>query len=112
MKLVLSGKPVSVNQLYRGRRFLTPLGTATKADYSYQAKKQYKGAVLEGPVKVEVHVYFANAAADIDNALKGFFDSMTGLLWKDDKQIVELHAYKLIDKQRPRIEISVVELEV
>lgn len=32
---------------------------------------------------------------DIDNATKALFDSLNGIVWKDDAQIVELHIYKL-----------------
>ena len=108
MKLTLTGNPVSVNQLYRGRRFLTQRGIDTKRDYHLQAKQQYCGALLEGPIKVELIVYFrSKATSDIDNVCKATLDSLTGVLWKDDRQIVELHAYKQQDKTYPRIEITV-----
>lgn len=111
INLVLEGNPVSVNALYRGRRFLTERGKSTKEDYFYQAKQQYKGAPLDYPIKVEVRVFFrSKATSDIDNVLKATFDSLTGILWKDDRQIMELHAYKLQDKLKPRIEIYLTEL--
>lgn len=31
---------------------------------------------------------------DIDNYCKGIFDSLTGILWEDDSQIVRLHITK------------------
>jgi Holliday junction resolvase RusA-like endonuclease len=34
-------------------------------------------------------------------------DALNGLAYEDDKQIVELHAYRYDDKKNPRIEIEV-----
>lgn len=111
MTIVLEGQPVSVNALYRGRRFLTPEGKRIKFYNAAQARKQYKGKPLEGPLSIELQVYFkSKAASDIDNVCKAVLDSLTGVLWKDDRQIQELHAYKRQDKLRPRIEISLSEL--
>lgn len=108
MTLILEGKPVSVNQLYSGRRFLTERGRVTKQDYYIQAKKQYQGKWLEGDLKVSMTVYFrSKASSDIDNVCKATLDSLSKILWKDDRQIVELHLYKRQDKLRPRIEIAV-----
>lgn len=106
MKITLLGKPVSVNQLYRGRRFLTPIGKKTKEDYYYQAKSQYQGMPLKGDLSLTMAVYFTNPASDLDNAAKGLIDAMKGILWVDDRQIVEIHAFKKIDKVNPRVELS------
>lgn len=109
MTLTLTGNPVSVNRLYRGRRFLTPEGQAIKRDYYSQARMQYRGDVLTEPIVLTAHVYFKNSASDLDNAMKGLLDSLSGVLWKDDRQVVELHAYKRKDASNPRIEIEVAE---
>ncbi|ABE61204.1 endodeoxyribonuclease RusA [Nitrobacter hamburgensis X14] len=111
LSIILEGQPVSVNQLYRGRRFLTTDGKRTKLLNAVSARKQYRGAPLEGPVCVELQVYFkSKASSDIDNVCKAALDSLTGILWKDDRQIQELHAYKLQDKLRPRIELTLSQL--
>jgi len=111
MKLVLLGKPISVNALYRGRRFLTPIGKSTKEDYFYQAKSQYKGKPLKCPVKLQITIYVPNHASDLDNTLKAVFDCLTGVLWVDDKQIIEIHAFKVVSKENPRVELSVSPLQ-
>jgi Holliday junction resolvase RusA-like endonuclease len=108
VKLTLTGNPVSVNQLYSGRRFLTERGKRTKEDYFWQAKAQYNGAQLSGDLKVELVVYFRSKnTSDIDNVCKATLDSLTGCIWIDDRQIVELHVYKRQDKSYPRIEIDI-----
>ena len=38
---------------------------------------------------------------DIDNFCKGIFDSLTGILWEDDSQIVKLHITKNTGTNKP-----------
>lgn len=111
VNIILKGKPISVNQLYTGRRFLSPRGKAIKEDYHYQIYQQYKGKKLEGDIKVVLNVYFrSKKTSDLDNVLKATLDSLTGSLWKDDRQITEIVAYKKQDKDNPRIEIIIKNL--
>ncbi len=46
---------------------------------------------------------------DIDNAVKNIFDCMNGLIWKDDKQVVELWVKKTYSID-PRWDITVEEV--
>jgi Holliday junction resolvase RusA-like endonuclease len=111
MNVILEGQPVSVNQMYRGRRFLTPEGRSIKLAYAAQARRQYRGAVLTEPLRVDMHVYFPTRnRSDLDNVIKGIWDSLTGILWKDDRQVRELHAYKRCDPENPRAELLVMPL--
>ena len=45
---------------------------------------------------------------DIDNLTKAVFDSLNGLVWKDDRQIFDLHAEKFLGDE-PHIDIYVEE---
>lgn len=46
-----------------------------------------------GPVKLEMHFHRGdNRRADLDNLLKLVWDSMNGLCYEDDSQVVEVHA--------------------
>lgn len=108
--IILIGKPISVNSLYRGRRFLTNAGKKIKNDYYCQALLQYGGEMMLGDVCISMKVYFkSKKASDLDNVLKATLDSLTGVIWKDDRQIVDIRAVKLQDKLNPRIELEIYE---
>ena len=47
---------------------------------------------------------------DCDNAAKSVLDSIKGTLFPDDRQVVELHLYKLISRSKPRVEVTVTRL--
>jgi Holliday junction resolvase RusA-like endonuclease len=60
---------------------------------------QWRGALMEGPLKVDVRIQFPDRRRrDIANYLDALFDVMNGLVYADDSQIVEIHAYKSIGK--------------
>jgi len=46
---------------------------------------------------------------DTDNYIKAIKDALKSVIWKDDSQVVELHASKYYS-QNPRIEIEIKEL--
>ncbi len=52
---------------------------------------------LLSPIKVTIIVSMPDKRRrDIDGCLKSLLDSLNGIVWKDDNQIVELHIKKLI----------------
>jgi crossover junction endodeoxyribonuclease RusA len=61
----------------------------------------------EALLSVTAHIYRASAAGDLDNRLKALLDALNGVLWADDRQIVEIHAYRHDDKANPRVELLV-----
>jgi Holliday junction resolvase RusA-like endonuclease len=46
----------------------------------------------------------------VDN-IKTLLDSCNGILWADDGLIADLHIMKAYDKEQPRVEMRVWELE-
>jgi Holliday junction resolvase RusA-like endonuclease len=68
--------------------------------------------VLEGPLILSVDVYRPRRSGDLDNTLKAIQDSLKGILWKDDAQIVEIRARRYDSKENPRVEVLVEEAAV
>lgn len=48
---------------------------------------------------------------DLDNYVKLILDALNGILWEDDRFIVEMHSGKFYTTNDPRIELVVDELE-
>lgn len=100
--------PVSTNNMYVGKKILTSEARVKKAAIAWEANEQYTGELLEGPLSVVIIYYWPDLrTGDIDN-IKGLLDALTGVIWKDDGQIVGLHLYKKVSRKDPRIEIEVV----
>lgn len=59
--------------------------------------------------KLEAEEIFCSKKPDIDNYLKALLDSMTGIVFKDDGQVVESRARKLYSL-KPRIEFTIKEV--
>ena len=85
--------------------------------------------IFENPVKVYV-VFFMpipkswskpkrerhafkphNVKPDIDNVLKGLFDALNGLVWKDDNLVAEVTALKIYTPFKEGIRVRVKELD-
>jgi Holliday junction resolvase RusA-like endonuclease len=64
--------------------------------------KKYIGHALEGRIQPITR-------PDLDNYSKAILDSLTGICWLDDSQIVSLSLRKLYS-EKPRIEIQIEEL--
>lgn len=62
---------------------------------------------FDGNVRVIAHVYRPRKSGDLDNRLKVLLDSLEGHVYKNDKQITAIHAYRHDDKNNPRVEIEI-----
>lgn len=108
--LVLEGVPQSTNHLYKPTArgiYLTQDGKDLKDDYIYQALSQWTRPPLEGPLEVTVKLCFSDKRRrDWDNWHKLSMDALSGIAYEDDSQIEVAHVFKVIDRERPRIEIT------
>ena len=119
MKIMLLGKPYSTGSIYRsvcrGKFpcvYLTNKGKELKESYQWQAKSQWRGQVLTGPLKVMIYTYHNNCRKnDWDNFHKLSMDALTGIVYADDSQIEQATVIKGIDKAIPRIEIEIEEIK-
>lgn len=106
--LTFSTLPPSTNHLYmRGKHgvFMLPAVRAIKEAIGWEARAGYKGPVLDQPLRVEVDLFWPDKRKhDVDN-IKGLLDALTGIVWEDDGQIVDLHIRKHYDPKSPRVEL-------
>lgn len=62
---------------------------------------------LAGDVAVTVTVYRPERRGDLDNRLKVLLDSLKGIAFEDDDQVVEIHAYRRDTPKDGRISVEV-----
>lgn len=105
MKITIPGKPISVNAMYRGRRFLTDEGKSIKESNCWEIKRQWKGKPMQGPVEVIIELFFStNQRRDIDGPIKNLLDCMTGIVYEDDSQIMKISVIRKKAKE-PRVDM-------
>lgn len=101
--------PPAVNHMWRRVGHLTILSKEARV-FKEAVRNQFYGQKITPTVSdlcVTVRLYRPRRIGDIDGYLKSVFDSLNGILWVDDKQIVELHAFRFDDKNSPRVEIEI-----
>lgn len=54
-----------------------------------------------------MRVYRPQLAGDLDNRIKVALDALNGNAFWDDRQIVEIHAFRFDDADNPRIEVEI-----
>lgn len=114
IKITLKGNPKSTNNIYRavcrGRfpsLYLSKEGKGLKEDYQWQIKQQYKDKPLKEELSIVIRTYHGTKRkSDWDNFHKLSMDSLTGIVYEDDSQIVKATVEKFYDKDNPRIEIE------
>lgn len=101
--------PPSVNRYWRnynGRTVLSDEALVYKQETALIARTAGVEP-LSGDVALTVRFYRARKSGDLDNRLKAIGDALNGIAYLDDKQIVEIHAYRHDDPENPRVEIEV-----
>lgn len=101
--------PPALNRMYRTFNNRIILSASAR---TYKAMVKLKAFGISPYMKpnrlvVEVILWRPRKSGDLDGFLKAAFDSMNGVLWEDDSQVVEIHAYRLEDKLNPRMDITV-----
>lgn len=101
--------PPSANRYwrnFRGRMVVSAEAKAYKEQAAWLAKVGGY-TMLDGALSLSVEVYRQRKAGDLDNFLKILADSLQGIIYANDSQIVEIHARLFDDKANPRAVVSV-----
>lgn len=106
--------PPSVNHMYvrrgKGRLALSDEARAFRELVALIARPCIDSP-LEGSLAVTITLYRPRRRGDIDNTTKATLDALNGIVWHDDKQIDELHIYRKLDREDPRAEVTIEQLE-
>jgi crossover junction endodeoxyribonuclease RusA len=103
--------PPSANRYwrnFRGRMVISAEAKAFKEQAGWIARAS-GGAMLEGSIAMAVDIYRPAKRGDLDNTLKVTIDSLQGIFYANDSQIVEIHARLFDDKKNPRAVVTVQE---
>lgn len=81
------------------------------AKEAIETVKQQRYKTLEGKVDMSVTFFFGRKGKnDIDSRVKALLDMLTeAKVYEDDSQIYSLLLNKDFDKERPRVEVTIVE---
>lgn len=99
MKLILNSDlplPPTINQYYRakvvkGRPVIYKNDGGYFKQVTYELFQFANKVPTDKPLLVEIMFHFASRRKqDIDNRLKALLDSLNGLVWADDSQIIDL----------------------
>jgi len=107
---IIFGEPASKSNSRRMVRFggMSRLIKSEKAlNYSDVFKQQCKplAKLMTGDLRVTLRIYYASRRPDLDETL--ILDLMQGLIYENDRQVKERHAYWGLDPENPRAEILV-----
>lgn len=104
--------PPSANRYWRmvNGRVLVSEAARVYKQVVWALAHQQDMQLVTGSVAINIRVYRAQKTGDIDNYLKVLLDALKGLAYQDDKQIVEIHAYRFDDKDDPRVLVTINEV--
>ena len=111
---IIFGEPASKANSRRVVRFggMSRLIKSQKAlNYSdvFRQQCQPLATLMTGDLRVTLHIYYASRRPDLDESL--ILDLMQGLVYENDRQVKERHAYWGLDPENPRAEILIEKIE-
>lgn len=122
--LLLAPHPKERARTGRGFAYTPPKTAAFERTAALLARREYgKLEPLLGPLKLSVRFVLLPPKStknihpcvrpDLDNYIKSLTDSLNGVVWKDDGQLVEINARKLYDVSggAARIELEIEEVK-
>lgn len=104
--------PPSANRYWRSfrGRVIKSIEATHYIELVYWTTRDAGLDLLQGDVSLTLRLYRPQKRGDLDNRIKVLLDALQGVAYKDDEQVVELHAFRHDDKENPRVEIVVEKL--
>lgn len=104
-------EPPSANRywrVYRGRVVVSAEATRYKALVIVEAMRvRHRPFGKDVPVAVTLNWFRGKRMGDLDNRIKVTLDALRGVLYADDKQVVEIHAFRSDDPRKGRLTVKV-----
>ncbi len=72
---------------------------------------QWKGGPLVGKVRIVADLFFPDLRGDLDNRVKQLLDGMQTTVLSNDSQVWDLRLIRHTDKENPRVEVTIEEIE-
>lgn len=106
--------PPSTNRLWRMQRGRMVKAPAARAYEARVKALAWPAEPYSGPVAVVVRVYRPIRRGDLDNRLKAVMDALQGVAFKNDEQVVDLHAtrHEAASRLDARVEVFVTRLSL
>ena len=117
-KVTIYGDVVSKSNQYRiikigGHASLKKTDAVKAFEERFYLQNPLRNANISGFFKINLDVYFSSNRKDLDGAFKLILDTLqASKTIQNDRQCVEIHARKLIDKANPRVEFEIEEVEI
>lgn len=95
---VVPGTPVGKERARKGKNgtFYTPTRTREYENLvAWEARMAHVGDTFPGPVKLDLLIKSSKCRADTSNILKAIEDAMNGIVYNDDRQIMEIHIRRI-----------------
>ncbi len=113
IKEVILGKVPSKSNMNRvitinGHGSIGKTETMKAYERSFMLQCRNRKAGIKGFFKLTADVFYENNRPDLDNSLKVILDclQMCGVIL-NDRNCIEIHARKFVDKTNPRVEITI-----
>ncbi len=118
--MTIEGDPLSKQRprfnINKNGSVYTPRHTKEAEDtIGWRIKAAYRELFLDEFNQFGVRCFFfckGYQRRDLDNMCKLIFDACTGIVWKDDSQVIELNSIVLRDSYKPRTELLIYSLGI
>jgi len=113
------GEPLtkSNNYFFKGHIFVpTKIRKYEKSLENYAKSVMQKNypnyGLLDRPIHMTIHYYLGTKRRkDIVNLPKTTTDALNEVVYEDDSQIAECHIFRHLDRENPRLEITISEMD-
>lgn len=109
-------QPISWNKMYTGQHWSKRQAEVSRVHLAVRGEIDPNWPMFDRPVHITVTAYFKNKSVQLDASnipAKLYEDGLIGWLIKDDRPqyVRSMTTVSLLDRQNPRVEIEVREVE-